>query len=172
MKIGELAKRTGLAASRIRFYEKSGLLSTVERRENGYRQYGPEALWMLEIIASAQSAGFSLDEIRSLLPDSQATWQHDALLESLQRKVAEIELLQQRLAHNKAQLIVAIESMKKRPEEMACADRPNWVLNQLRETVAPASHPSSSTDATAVDEAGRGPIASAKRRLSVGFRRP
>lgn len=59
MKIGELAKRTGLAASRIRFYEKSGLLSTVERRDNGYRQYGPEALWMLEIIASAQSAGFA-----------------------------------------------------------------------------------------------------------------
>ena len=132
MKIGELAQRTGLTASRIRFYEKSGLLSLVERRENGYRQYGPEALWMLEIIASAQSAGFSLDEIRSLLPDSQATWQHDALLESLQRKVADIELLQQRLAQNKERLLGAIDTIKKRPEDMACADRPQWVLDQLR----------------------------------------
>lgn len=132
MKIGELAQRTGLTASRIRFYEKSGLLSLVERRENGYRQYGPEALWMLEIIASAQSAGFSLDEIRSLLPDSQATWQHDALLESLQRKVTDIELLQQRLAQNKERLLGAIDTIKKRPKDMACADRPQWVLDQLR----------------------------------------
>lgn len=132
MKIGELAQRTGLTASRIRFYEKSGLLSLVERRENGYRQYGPDALWMLEIIASAQSAGFSLDEIRTLLPDSQAMWQHDALLESLQRKVAEIELLQQRLAQNKARLLGAIDTIKNRPEDMACADRQQWVLDQLR----------------------------------------
>ncbi|MFT7773933.1 MerR family transcriptional regulator [Roseateles sp.] len=132
MRIGELAQRTGLTASRIRFYEKSGLLSTVERRENGYRQYGPQALWMLEIIAGAQSAGFSLDEIRSLLPDSHAMWQHDALLESLQRKVAEIELLQQRLVQNKARLLLAIDTLKNRPEDVACADRPQWVLDRLR----------------------------------------
>jgi len=133
MRIGELAQRTGLAASRIRFYEKSGLLSTVQRQDNGYRQYGPEALWMLEIIASAQGAGFSLDEVRSLLPDAQATWRHEALLGSLQRKVADIERLQARLAHSKAQLLVAIESVKNRPEELACADRPRWLLDQLRQ---------------------------------------
>jgi DNA-binding transcriptional MerR regulator len=132
MKIGELARRSGLAASRIRFYEKSGLLSTVERRENGYRQYGPEALWMLEIIAGAQGAGFSLDEIRSLLPDAQASWQHDALLDSLQRKVGEIEKLQQRLAQSREKLLVAIDRVKNRPEELPCADRPRWVLDQLR----------------------------------------
>ena len=137
MKIGELAKRTGLAASRIRFYEKSGLLSAVDRRDNGYRQYGPEAIWMLEIIVSAQSAGFSLEEIRSLLPDSKATWRHDALLEGLRRKVAEIELLQQRLAQSKAQLQLAIKSVKSRPADMACADRPQWVLNQLRKRAKP-----------------------------------
>jgi DNA-binding transcriptional MerR regulator len=138
MKIGELARRTGLTASRIRFYEKTGLLTSVERKENGYREYGPEALWMLEIIASAQGAGFSLEEIRCLLPDSQAVWQHDALLASLQRKVSEIDLLLQRLAQSKAQLLVAIETVRNRPEDLACADRPQWVLNQLRAGVAPA----------------------------------
>lgn len=132
MKIGELAARSGLTASRIRFYETSGLLSAVERKDNGYRQYGDEALWMLELIASAQSVGFSLDEIRSLLPDSESTWQHDALLESMQRKVGEIELLQKRLADNKAKLLLAIESVKTRPDEIDCADRPRWVLNRLR----------------------------------------
>ena len=136
MKIGELAKRTGLATSRIRFYEQSGLLHTVQRQENGYREYGPEALWMLEIISTAQSAGFALDEIRSLLPDSRSTWQHEALLESLQDKVKEIEKLQARLAKNKTQLLLAIDSMKNRPDYLACADRPQWVLDQLRGEVA------------------------------------
>jgi DNA-binding transcriptional MerR regulator len=132
MRIGELAKRTGLATSRIRFYEKSGLLSTIQRQENGYREYGPEALWMLEIISMAQSAGFALDEIRNLLPDSQSNWQHDALVESLQEKVKEIERLQERLIKNKAQLLLAINSMKDRPNDLACKDRPQWVLDQLR----------------------------------------
>lgn len=136
MKIGELAKRTGLATSRIRFYEKSGLLSAIQRQENGYREYGPEALWMLEIISVAQSAGFTLEEIRNLLPDSQSTWQHDALLQSLQNKVSEIERLQERLAKNKTQLLLAIDSMKNRPDDLACMDRPQWVLDQLRGEVA------------------------------------
>ncbi len=37
--IGELARRTGMSASTIRFYEKQGLLKAVERRPNGYRVY-------------------------------------------------------------------------------------------------------------------------------------
>jgi DNA-binding transcriptional MerR regulator len=112
------------------------LLPTVQRQENGYREYGPEALWMLEIISTAQSAGFALDEIRSLLPDSRSTWQHEALLESLQNKVKEIEKLQERLAKNKTQLLLAIDSMKNRPDYLTCADRPQWVLDQLRGEVA------------------------------------
>jgi DNA-binding transcriptional MerR regulator len=137
MKIGELAKRSGLAPSRIRFYEKSGLLNSIERQRNGYREYGDETLWMLEIITSAQGAGFTLDEIRSLLPDTREGWQHDALLDSLQRKVVDIDLLQRRLENNKAQLLVAIESMQNRPDEIPCADRPRWLLDKLREQRIP-----------------------------------
>jgi len=138
MRIGELAKLSGLATSRIRFYEKSGLITGVVRRKNGYREYGPETLWMLEIIAGAQSAGFSLEDIRTLLPDGKSTWQHEALLESLTRKVGEIELLQKRLEQNKAQLLLAIDTIKSRPEDLACADRPQWVLERLRDAaVAP-----------------------------------
>ena len=50
----------------IRFYEKIGLLKLVDRRPNGYRTYPQEAVVMLELINSAQQAGFSLDEIRAL----------------------------------------------------------------------------------------------------------
>ncbi|WP_218673453.1 MerR family transcriptional regulator [Chromobacterium haemolyticum] len=68
MKIGELAKRAGMAASAIRFYEAKGLLKIASRQANGYRDYPPEALTLLTIINDAQQAGFSLEEIKRLLP--------------------------------------------------------------------------------------------------------
>ena len=58
MLIGELARRSGLNASRIRFYETKGLIS-VTRRANGYRAYSAEALVVLNIITGAQDAGFT-----------------------------------------------------------------------------------------------------------------
>lgn len=42
MKIGERAARTGPTPSRIRFYERIGLLTSVERQANGYRRAHPE----------------------------------------------------------------------------------------------------------------------------------
>ncbi|MCQ4327984.1 MerR family transcriptional regulator [Stutzerimonas stutzeri] len=133
MKIGELAKLSGLAASRIRFYESSGLIKSVERKANGYRDYGPEAVWILEIITGAQNAGFSLEEIRNLLPVSADAWRHDELLESLKRKVSEIEVLQKRLEQNKAQLLVVIEGIETKPEGMHCAENTQRLLHRFRE---------------------------------------
>lgn len=132
MKIGELASRTGLAASRIRFYEASGLISA-QRQANGYRRYPEQAVQTLGIISCAQQAGFSLDEIRRLLPqgDSQGL-AHAELLASLQRKVGEIEVMQQRLAQNKAQLLGIIARIESKPEGMPCAENAERVMAQLR----------------------------------------
>lgn len=52
MKIGELAKLTGLATSRIRFYEASGLIRS-QRKANGYRDYAADTVWILEQIGRA-----------------------------------------------------------------------------------------------------------------------
>lgn len=131
MRIGELAELSGLTASRIRFYESSGLIRAVERSANGYRDYSPEAVSMLGIIDSAQRAGFSLDEIRHLLPVSKGTWKHDELLEALKRKVADIDEMQERLKRNRASLLVAIESIETRPMDMNCAERTKWVMGKL-----------------------------------------
>ncbi|SDI26646.1 transcriptional regulator, MerR family [Pseudomonas delhiensis] len=133
MRIGELAKLSGLAPSRIRFYEASGLINSVERKANGYRDYAPDTLWILEIITGAQGAGFSLEEIRHLLPLNPSGWKHDELLEGLKRKVGEIEVLQKRLAQSRAQLLVAIESIENKPEGMQCADNTQRVLDRLRQ---------------------------------------
>lgn len=139
MKIGELAKLTGLTASRIRFYEASGLIRAVDRKANGYRDYAPEAASILDIIASAQTAGFSLDEIRRLLPTAPGScWQHQELLEAIQRKVVEIESLQKRLDQNKAQLLKAAESIRSRPEDLGCLERAQWVLDRLHGEGGPA----------------------------------
>ncbi|PMQ09444.1 HTH-type transcriptional regulator CueR [Pseudomonas sp. AD21] len=133
MRIGELAKISGLAPSRIRFYEASGLITSVGRKANGYRDYAPDTQWLLELITGAQAAGFSLEEIRQLMPMNASGWQHEALLSGLKQKVEEIEVLQQRLARNKAQLLLVIKGVEGKPEGMACADNAQMLMNRLRE---------------------------------------
>ncbi|MCV6140353.1 MerR family DNA-binding transcriptional regulator, partial [Pseudomonas aeruginosa] len=56
MKIGELAKLTGLATSRIRFYEASGLIRS-QRKANGYRDYAADTVWILELVTGGPRAG-------------------------------------------------------------------------------------------------------------------
>lgn len=131
MNIGELAKRTGLTSSRIRFYERAGLLTTVDRRPNGYRSYPPEAALVLELIVTAQKAGFSLDEIRTLLPADLTNWQHDALLETLRGKVKDIEALQKRLMQSKAQLMALIEDIEAKPGDIDCVANARRVLSNI-----------------------------------------
>ncbi|GHE71578.1 MerR family transcriptional regulator [Camelimonas fluminis] len=131
MNIGELARRTGLTHSRIRFYESAGLLKTVDRRPNGYRTYPVETVLVLELIATAQRAGFSLDEIRTLLPPDLENWRHDALIEALHRKVAEIGALQTRLDQSKAQLVALIDEIEAKPNDMDCTANARRVLSNI-----------------------------------------
>lgn len=65
-RISELARRTGVPASTLRFYEQAGLLPA-ERTGSGYRVYGEEAVARLEFIAAAKRLGLPLEEIRELL---------------------------------------------------------------------------------------------------------
>lgn len=131
MKIGELAGRTGLTPSRIRFYERIGLLKTVRRQANGYRTYPPEAVDMLMLITTAQQAGFSLQELRALLPADLTSWDHGALLEALHQKVREIEAIQERLAASKARLLRVLSEVQARPEDMDCASNARRVLSRF-----------------------------------------
>jgi MerR family redox-sensitive transcriptional activator SoxR len=86
--IGEVAARSGVASSAIRYYEELGLIAPAGR-ESGRRVYGESATNRVRAIAAAREAGFSLHEIRRLL-DSQAegtdTWR--ALVEA---KIGEVQ---------------------------------------------------------------------------------
>jgi MerR family transcriptional regulator, redox-sensitive transcriptional activator SoxR len=64
--IGEVARRSGVSASAVRYYESVGVLPEPER-VSGQRRYTPDVLRRLAIIAVAQRAGCSLGEIRDLL---------------------------------------------------------------------------------------------------------
>ena len=60
--IGDVARRSGVSASTLRFYEEKGLIATVGRR--GLRRlFDPNVLERLALIALGRAAGFSLDEI-------------------------------------------------------------------------------------------------------------
>jgi MerR family redox-sensitive transcriptional activator SoxR len=66
MKIGELAARTALNASAIRYYEKVGLLAT-PHRISGQRRYPDDAVHRVMLICFATDMGFTLGEIKVFL---------------------------------------------------------------------------------------------------------
>lgn len=66
MDIAEVAKRTHLAASTLRFYEKKGLIQAA-RSAGGRRDFPPRVFEQLALIALGQAGGLSLDEIGAML---------------------------------------------------------------------------------------------------------
>lgn len=93
--IGELARRTGVATSALRYYERIGLLSPASRDGQG-RRYTPESAERVAFIRLCQDAGFTLAETGCLLdawgdgrePDDREPrgWRQLA-----ERKVAELD---------------------------------------------------------------------------------
>ena len=65
--IGALAKRSGVLAETIRYYETEGLLRKPERSAGGYRLYGAPDVERLSFIRQARDLGFKLDAVRRLL---------------------------------------------------------------------------------------------------------
>lgn len=72
LKIGEVAKQSGIGIEALRFYERSGLLGRPGRTQSGYRAYDTAVLQRLDFIKRAQVLGFSLDEIKRIIADKQA----------------------------------------------------------------------------------------------------
>src|SRR6266851_2407976 len=67
MKIGELARRSGLATTALRYYENAGLLPESRRTASGYRAYDADALPRLAFIRAAQAVGLTVAEIREVI---------------------------------------------------------------------------------------------------------
>lgn len=107
MRIGELASRTGITTKTIRFWEAAGLVADPARTPSGYRDYRPEIIDRLEFIRHAQTAGFSLEEIRQVLAISdrgRPPCEHvadliDRHLTDLEERIRELTDTRRRLRH-------------------------------------------------------------------------
>jgi len=65
MKISEVAERSGLSISTIRFYEKSGLCPFIERGADGKRLFSRRDADWLELLASLRATGMPMGEMRA-----------------------------------------------------------------------------------------------------------
>src|SRR5262245_8425862 len=108
--IGELARRTDVATSALRYYEELGLLRPAARI-SGHRRYPPEAVGVVGVILFLRDVGFTLDEIRRLMAawaKSPRSWRALA-----RRKIAELD---ERIAEAQAAR-VAVEHALACPHE-------------------------------------------------------
>lgn len=99
LKIGDVARRSGVGVESLRFYESRGLIAPAARTESGYRIYDSSIFDRLEFIKKAQLVGFTLDEISRIIDESSGGARPcaevrklaEAKLEALERRIAELE---------------------------------------------------------------------------------
>ena len=106
MRIGELAARTGLTTSAIRFYEAQGLLPAPMRGVNGYRCYAESAIERLRLIRRSQNLGFTLDVIRGLFAKGGECLYDSQTLATVDARLRDIEALQASLAEQHQKLLI------------------------------------------------------------------
>ena len=70
LKIGEIARESGVGVEALRFYESRGLIEPATRTQSGYRLYDARIFSRLSFIKKAQSIGFKLDEIAHIISDA------------------------------------------------------------------------------------------------------
>jgi len=109
LKIGDLARITGLSIKTIRYYERRGLLEQPPRTEGGYRLYGPEEVARLRFVQRAKLLGLTLEEIRELVALAAKCNEGEivprleevleAKLEETERKMAELGAFRQNLLY-------------------------------------------------------------------------
>ena len=100
-----------------------------KRLANGYRKYSENDLQQLYLIKQAQQVGFSLEEIKSLIPANISNWNHEKLVETLNDKVKEITKMQKILSENKKNLLQLIESIQNKPDDMSCEDNAKRLMD-------------------------------------------
>src|SRR5262245_61621972 len=67
LKVGELARRTGLTIRTLHHYDEIGLLKPSQHTESGHRLYAERDIARLHQVVSLRQLGFSLEEIRDCL---------------------------------------------------------------------------------------------------------
>ena len=102
MDIAEVARRSGLPASTLRFYEEKGLIASIGR-QGIHHVFDPSVLERLALIAVGRAAGFSLDEIALMFaPDGRPRINRQMLVakaEELDRTIRKLIDMRDSLRH-------------------------------------------------------------------------
>lgn len=97
LSIGEVAKRSGIRTSALRYYEEAGILPA-PTRVSGQRRYDADAIHRIDVLKFAQQAGFTLGEIKTLFHGFGAETPLSSRWRSLANaKLRELDLLGQRI---------------------------------------------------------------------------
>lgn len=110
MRIGEVARKTGLTTKTIRYYEEIGLIPQPARDANDYRDYAEDAIDRLLFVRDAQATGLTLTEITSILElrhEGHGTCHHVA--ELLERHLRDIDKHLEELRKTRRQLAALTE---------------------------------------------------------------
>lgn len=99
MKIGEVARKSGVSIDTVRFYERRGLIPTPERQPSGYRTFNDAHVERIRLSKELQSLGFTLDEIVDALHSfdaddpscSRERWRLEKVLARVDDKLAELK---------------------------------------------------------------------------------
>lgn len=94
--IGELASRTGVATSALRYWEELGLLPA-PARVSGQRRYPPSAIGLVGVVVALRNVGFTLREVKTFITSPSPAG--EGRRELYQRKLAELD---QRIAQAQA----------------------------------------------------------------------
>lgn len=118
MNISQLARSNEISTDTVRYYEKQGLLDAPSRQENGYRVYTESHVETVRFIRGAQALGFSLAEIRAILPQLAAGQFGRANIEQqLHAKLLEIDTHMRQLQRLKKELMATLASLRCSPDQ-------------------------------------------------------
>lgn len=96
--LNEVVQRSGLSEHTLRYYERIGLLDSVQRdRSSGHRRYTAKDVQSIETLACLRTTGMSIDDMRkyfALLKDGKAAADQQLALFEAQKKALEHELAQ------------------------------------------------------------------------------
>lgn len=118
LRIGEVAKASGVGVETLRFYERRGLLGRPRRTGANYRVYDRAVLERLAFIKRAQAVGFTLDEISEILAESaegRLPCRH--VREAARRKLEELDRRLAELRRYRAELARTLRDWDERGEE-------------------------------------------------------
>ena len=111
MRIGEVARRSGVSVDTVRFYERVGVLPPAEREPSSrYRDYAPATVDRIRLTRELQAIGFTLGDAVDALAAHDAggatceseRWRLQAVLDRVDAKLAELEALRGRIVDAQA----------------------------------------------------------------------